>query len=70
MKKIVTLLSSLLLSIFVFTSANAAGDEEAIKKRSSYKKTGIDIVADVIDKTKKNRKNIEKNRLQNIKHKE
>ena len=39
MKKILTLLSSLIFTVFVFTSANSAGDEEAIKKLSSFKKT-------------------------------
>ena len=53
MKKIITLLSSLFFSIFVFSNANSAGDEEAIKKLSSFKKTGIDVVADVIDQNTK-----------------
>ena len=62
MKKILTLLSSLIFTVFVFTSANSAGDEEAIKKLSSFKKTGIDVVADVIDQNTKYRKNKRTNR--------
>ena len=53
--------------MLVFTNANSAGDEEAIKKLSSFKKTGIDVVADVIDQNTKYRANIEKNILPNIK---
>ena len=67
MKKIITILSSLLFTMLVFTNANSAGDEEAIKKLSSFKKTGIDVVADVIDQNTKYRANIEKNILPNIK---
>ena len=67
MKKILTLLSSLLFSALIFTNVNSAGDEEAIKKLSSFKKTGIDVVADVIDQNTKYRANIEKNILPNIK---
>ena len=67
MKKIITILSSLLFTMLVFTNANSAGDEEAIKKLSSFKKTGIDVVADVIDQNTKYRANIEKNILPIIK---
>ena len=67
MKKISTLLTSLLFVMSVFTNAYSAGDEEAIKKLSSFKKTGIDVVADVIDQNTKFRSNIEKNILPNIK---
>ena len=59
MKKISTLLTSLLFVMSVFTNAYSAGDEEAIKKLSSFKKTGIDVVADVIDQNTKYRANIE-----------
>ena len=67
MKKILTILSSLFFTVFVFTNANSAGDEDAIKKLSSFKKTGIDVVAEVIDQDTKFRKNVEKNILPNIK---
>ena len=67
MKKIISVLSSLLFTMLVFTNANSAGDDEAIKKLSSFKKTGIDVVADVIDQNTKYRANIEKNILPNIK---
>ena len=66
MKKTITLLS-LLFSVLIFTNANSAGDEEAIKKLSSFQKTGIDVVAEVIDQDTKYRRNIEKNILPNIK---
>ena len=66
MKKTLTLLS-LLFSVLIFTNANSAGDEEAIKKLSSFQKTGIDVVAEVIDQDTKYRRNIEKNILPNIK---
>ena len=66
MRKITTLLS-LLFSVLIFTNANSAGDEEAIKKLSSFQKTGIDVVAEVIDQDTKYRRNIEKNILPNIK---
>ena len=65
MKKTLTLLS-LLFSVLIFTNANSAGDEEAIKKLSSFQKTGIDVVAEVIDQDTKYRRNIEKNILPNI----
>ena len=67
MKKILTLLSSLFFAVSIFTNANSAGDEEAIKKLSSFKKTGIDVVAEVIEQDTKFRRNIEKNILPNIK---
>ena len=67
MRKISIILSSLLFVVSVFTSAYSAGDAEAIKKLSSFKKTGIDVVADVIDQNTKFRTNIEKNILPNIK---
>ena len=63
MKKILTLLSSLFFTVFIFSNANSAGDEEAIKKLSSFKKTGIDVVAEVIEQDTKFRRNIEKNIL-------
>ena len=66
MRKTTTLLS-LLFSVLIFTNANSAGDEEAIKKLSSFQKTGIDVVAEVIDQDTKYRRNIEKNILPNIK---
>ena len=66
MKKTLTLLS-LLFSVLIFTNANSAGDEEAIKKLSSFQKTGIDVVAEVRDQDTKYRRNIEKNILPNIK---
>ena len=52
MRKTTTLLS-LLFSVLIFTNANSAGDEEAIKKLSSFQKTGIDVVAEVIDQDTK-----------------
>ena len=67
MKKVSIIFSSLLFVVSVFTSAYSAGDAEAIKKLSSFKKTGIDVVADVIDQNTKFRSNIEKNILPNIK---
>ncbi len=67
MKKISIILSSFLFVISAFTSANSAGDEEAIKKLSSFQKTGMDVVADVIDQNTKFRSNVEKNILPNIK---
>ena len=67
MKKVSIIFSSLLFVVPVFTSAYSAGDSEAIKKLSSFKKTGIDVVADVIDQNTKFRTNIEKNILPNIK---
>ena len=44
MRKISIILSSLLFVVSVFTSAYSAGDAEAIKKLSSFKKTGIDVM--------------------------
>ena len=66
MKRVLTIFSSLLFSISIFTNAHSAGDEEAIKKLSSFKKTGIDVVAEVIEQDTKFRRNIEKNILPNI----
>ena len=65
MRKISYILTSLLFAAFTFTSAQSAGDAEAIKKLSSFKKTGIDVVADVIEQNTKFRANIEK-KTQNI----
>ena len=67
MREISYIISSLLFAAFTFTIAQSAGDAEAIKKLSSFKKTGIDVVADVIEQNTKFRANIEKNILPNIK---
>ena len=56
-------ITTLLFAVFSLTNAYSAGDAEAIKKLSSFKKTGIDVVADVIDQNTKFRSNIEKNIL-------
>ena len=67
MKKLISLITSIFFLAFFSSSAFSAGDEEAIKKLSSFKKTGIDVVADVIEQDTKFRRNIEKNILPNIK---
>ena len=67
MKKLISLITSIFFLAFFSSSAFSAGDEEAIKKLSSFKKTGINVVADVIEQDTKFRRNIEKNILPNIK---
>ena len=67
MKKILMSISSFLIFLVVFsTTAFSAGDEENIKKLSSFKKTD-GAVADVIDQNTKFAANIKKNILPNIK---
>jgi len=67
MSKLKVVITTILFAVFSLTNAYSAGDAEAIKKLSSFQKTGMDVVADVIDQNTKFRANVEKNILPNIK---
>ena len=66
MKKLISIFGSLLFLTVISGNVFAAGDEENIKKLSSFQKTGSDVVADVIDQNTKFADNIRKNILPNI----
>ena len=67
MSKLKVVITTILFAVFSLTSAYSAGDADAIKKLSSFQKTGMDVVADVIDQNTSYRAKIEKNILPNIK---
>ena len=48
MRKIITILASILFTVLISTNVFAAGDEANVKKLSSFKKTGK-VSGEVID---------------------
>ncbi len=67
MKKIINVLSVLFLSLFFTSNVFSAGDDEQIKKLSSFQKTGLNVKGEVIPQKTQYAENVKKNIISQIK---